>query len=33
MERRFRVILRNLIILFGIIAVIMPFLPRRSPSW
>ena len=29
MERRFRVILRNLIILFGIIAVILAFLPRR----
>jgi TonB family protein len=29
MERRFRVILRNLVIVFGIIAVIMAFLPRR----
>jgi len=30
MERRFRKILRNLIIVFGIIAVIMPFLPRHE---
>src|SRR5260221_7093904 len=29
MERRFRAILRNLAILFAIIAVIMPFLPRH----
>jgi protein TonB len=29
MERRFRVILRNLAIVFGIIAVLMPFLPRH----
>jgi periplasmic protein TonB len=29
-ERRFRVILRNLAIVFGIIAVIMPFLPRSE---
>ena len=29
MERRFRVILRNLVIVFGIVAVIMPFLPHR----
>jgi TonB family protein len=29
MERRFRVILRNLVILFAIAAVIMPFLPRH----
>jgi TonB family protein len=29
-ERRFRVILRNLAILFAIIAVIMPFLPRTE---
>ena len=30
MERRFRTILRNLAIAFGIIAVIMPFLPRHE---
>src|SRR5271154_2846604 len=30
MERRFRTILRNLAIVFGIIAVIMPFLPRHE---
>ena len=30
MERRFRVILRNLIIAFAIIAVLMPFLPRHE---
>ena len=30
MERRFRVILRNLAIAFAIIAVIMPFLPRHK---
>ncbi|HEY2684451.1 MAG TPA: AgmX/PglI C-terminal domain-containing protein [Steroidobacteraceae bacterium] len=30
MERRFRVILRNLAIAFAIIAVIMPFLPRNK---
>jgi periplasmic protein TonB len=30
MERRFRVILRNLVIAFAIIAVIIPFLPRRE---
>jgi periplasmic protein TonB len=30
MERRFRVILRNLVIAFAIIAVIMPFLPRHE---
>ena len=30
MERRFRVILRNLVIAFAIIAVIMPFLPRHQ---
>ena len=30
MERRFRVILRNLVIVFAIIAVIMPFLPRHE---
>src|SRR5580692_10142565 len=30
MERRFRVILRNLAIVFGIIAVLMPFLPRHQ---
>jgi periplasmic protein TonB len=30
MERRFRKILRNLAIVFGIIAVIMPFLPRHQ---
>jgi protein TonB len=29
MERRYRVILRNLVIAFAIIAVIMPFLPRH----
>jgi len=29
MERRFRVILRNLAIVFAIIAVLMPFLPRH----
>jgi hypothetical protein len=29
-ERRFRVILRNLAIVFFIIAVIMPFLPRTE---
>src|SRR6267154_4591239 len=29
MERRFRAILRNLAILFAIIAVIIPFLPRH----
>ncbi len=30
MERRFRVILRNLVIAFAIIAVLLPFLPRRE---
>ena len=30
MERRFRVILRNLTIVFGIFAVLMPFLPRQE---
>ena len=30
MERRFRVILRNLAIVFGIFAVLMPFLPRHQ---
>ncbi len=30
MERRFRRILRNLVIVFAIIAVIMPFLPRHE---
>ena len=30
MERRFRVILRNLAIVFGIFAVLMPFLPRHT---
>src|ERR1700692_2716288 len=30
MERRFRVILRNLIIVFGILAILMPFLPRHE---
>ncbi|MDB6085938.1 MAG: hypothetical protein JWN43_3819 [Gammaproteobacteria bacterium] len=30
MERRFRLILRNLVILFVIIAVLMPFLPRHE---
>lgn len=30
MERRFRVILRNLVIVFGILALIMPFLPRHA---
>ena len=30
MERRFRTILRNLVIAFAIIAVIIPFLPRRE---
>jgi protein TonB len=30
MERRFRTILRNLVIVFGIIAVLMPFLPRHQ---
>jgi protein TonB len=30
MERRFRVILRNLLIAFAIIAVLMPFLPRHE---
>jgi TonB family protein len=30
MERRFRVILRNLVIAFAIIAVLIPFLPRRE---
>src|SRR5580658_6419991 len=30
MERRFRAILRNLAIVFAIIAVIMPFLPRHQ---
>src|SRR5882724_1051737 len=30
MERRFRTILRNLAIVFAIIAVIMPFLPRHQ---
>jgi protein TonB len=29
MERRFRAILRNLAIVFGIIAILMPFLPRH----
>jgi periplasmic protein TonB len=30
MERRYRVILRNLAIVFGIFAVLMPFLPRHA---
>src|ERR1700686_2755059 len=30
MERRFRAILRNLVIVFGIIAILMPFLPRHQ---
>jgi len=30
MERRFRIILRNLTIVFGIFAVLMPFLPRQE---
>ena len=30
MEQRFRAILRNLAIVFAIIAVIMPFLPRHK---
>src|ERR1700729_468901 len=30
-ERRFRVILRNLAIVFAIVAVILPFLPRTEP--
>ena len=30
MERRFRVILRNLVIAFAIFAVLMPFLPRHE---
>jgi periplasmic protein TonB len=30
MERRFRAILRNLVIVFGIIAILMPFLPRHE---
>lgn len=30
MERRFRVILRNLAIVFAIIAILMPFLPRHE---
>src|ERR1700676_1468084 len=30
MERRFRVILRNLTIVFAILAVLMPFLPRHE---
>ena len=30
MERRFRSILRNLVIIFAIIAVLMPFLPRHE---
>src|SRR5580698_3561280 len=30
MERRFKVILRNLVIAFAIIAVIIPFLPRHE---
>jgi len=30
MERRFKLILRNLVIAFAIIAVIIPFLPRRE---
>jgi periplasmic protein TonB len=30
MERRFRVLLRNLTIVFAIIAVLMPFLPRQE---
>jgi TonB family protein len=30
MERRFRVILRNLVIVFAIFAVLMPFLPRHK---
>src|ERR1700730_3810078 len=30
MERRFRAILRNLAIVFAIIAIIMPFLPRHQ---
>ena len=32
MERRFRVIFRNLIIAFAIIALIIPFLPRRHQA-
>src|ERR1700686_1696122 len=30
MERRFRAILRNIAIVFAIIAIIMPFLPRHQ---
>src|SRR5271163_2394343 len=30
MERRFRAILRNLAIVFAIIAILMPFLPRHT---
>jgi TonB family protein len=30
MERRFRIILRNTAIVFGIVAVLMPFLPRHE---
>ena len=30
MERRFRTILRNLAIVFAIIAILMPFLPRHK---
>jgi TonB family protein len=30
MERRFRAILRNLAIVFGILAILMPFLPRHQ---
>src|ERR1700735_747336 len=30
MERRFRIILRNLAIVFAIFAVVMPFLPRHE---
>jgi TonB family protein len=30
MERRFRIILRNLVIAFAIIALLMPFLPRHT---
>jgi hypothetical protein len=32
MERRFRKILRNLLIVFAIFAVLMPFLPRHERS-
>src|SRR5467141_5242128 len=30
MERRFRTILRNLVIVFAILAILMPFLPRHQ---